>query len=179
MKTMDFDLWSLPRHSDPEEPRVSMTEEELQEKIRRIKEKGELTATQRNKQEKQQLVEIDPMVAELKELAKLIPQEEEENLEQALKKAEAYYKAIPMYDWGARINSNEQDMSQKYGSRITSELRRCHRDGYHIPKSLIADMHRIHDERSRKHLMKWEARVWFGKNQKSCRWTSEKCSIRI
>jgi hypothetical protein len=86
------------------------------------------------------------LAAELKELRKLIPVEEID-FEEALRESVAYYKAIPMYDWGAREKSNEYDMSQKYGSKITNEISRCEREAERIPKSLIADMHRIHEGR--------------------------------
>jgi len=93
--------------------------------------------------------EHDSLVRELDELRKLMPREKI-SLEEAMREAEAYYKELQMYDWGARTMSNEHDMTRKYGSQIINEIRRCQWDCERIPKSLIAQMHRIHEGKSRK-----------------------------
>jgi hypothetical protein len=147
MKPEERSTWIGQGHSTMEPRRDPMTDEEIEQLSRRLKESGEIAAAQRLKQREKQDIEVKQLVAELHELRKLLPQEEID-FEEALRESEAYYKAIPMYDWGAREKSNEYDMSQKYGSKIINEIRRCEQDAQFIPKSLIADMHRIHEGRA-------------------------------
>jgi hypothetical protein len=81
---------------------------------------------------------------ELQELSKLIPREEE-SVEEAIRESIEYYKSIPMYDWGEKQKSNEHDMTEKYGSKYVKELKYYQYEGLQIPKSLICDLHRIHE----------------------------------
>jgi hypothetical protein len=68
-----------------------------------------------------------------------------EELEEQKRDAMAYYKAIPMYDWGSGEVSNEHDMNQKYGSRYVNALWDCELHAKRVPKKLISDLHRIHE----------------------------------
>ena len=81
---------------------------------------------------------------ELQERVKRIPMELE-SPEEAIEESIKYYKSIPMYDWGAKQQSNEHDMTEKYGSEYVNELKQCEYEGPPIPKSLICDLHRIHE----------------------------------
>ena len=146
MKPEERSMWVGQGHSTLELTREPMTDEETEKLSRRLKERQELAAAKKQKEREKKDLEVKQLAAELKELRKLIPVEEID-FEEALRESVAYYKAIPMYDWGAREKSNEYDMSQKYGSKITNEISRCEREAERIPKSLIADMHRIHEGR--------------------------------
>jgi hypothetical protein len=115
MKTEERSAWAPRHHSNPRTTKIPMTDDE-----------------------------ITRLVAELDELRKSMPKEKID-LQEVLRESESEYKALAMYDWGAREMSNEHDMSKKYGSKITNEIRRCQWDAESIPKSLIADMHRIHE----------------------------------
>ncbi len=140
-------ICAKPSGCTSEAPICQMTDEEIEEFKRKLEEKSEIEAAQRRIQREKEDAEVTELMAELTELRKLVPREEI-NLEEELREAEAYYKGVPMYDWGAREMSNEHDMSQKYGSKITNEIRRYLSDAERIPKSLIAEMHRIHEGRS-------------------------------
>ncbi|RLB27577.1 MAG: hypothetical protein DRG87_11125 [Deltaproteobacteria bacterium] len=69
----------------------------------------------------------------------------QEELEEQKQEAMAYYKAFPMYDWGAGEVSNEHDMSQKYGSRYVNAIWDCELHAKRVPKRMISDLHRIHE----------------------------------
>ena len=144
MKTKEECMWTAQGHSTHKPTREPITDEEVEEFSRKLKEQEEIRAAEKQKQREKEDAEITRLVAELDELRKLMPKEKID-LEEVLRESEAHYKALPMWDFGAREMSNEHDMSQKYGSRITNEIRRCQWDAEHIPKSLIADMHRIHE----------------------------------
>jgi hypothetical protein len=88
--------------------------------------------------------DITKTYRELQERVKQIPMELE-SPEEAIEESIKYYKSIPMYDWGARQQSNEHDMTEKYGSEYVNEIKQCQWDCLPIPKSLICDMHRIHE----------------------------------
>lgn len=126
----------------------TITEKEREELLEKLNEKcrieNEQSLKEKQKQKEKSDREVARLMAELNEMRKLLPQEEID-LQEVLREAEAEYKALPMHDFGAKEMSNEHDMSQKYGSRITNEIRRCQWDAEPIPKSLIADMHRIHE----------------------------------
>jgi len=81
---------------------------------------------------------------ELKELRKLIPQEEDD-WEEIKRQAVEYYKDIPMHDWGAGQDSNEHDMLKKYGRKYINTIRHCEHEGWPISKNLISNLHRIHE----------------------------------
>jgi len=146
MKTEERSMWTAQGHSAPEPTMEPITEEKLEQLTRRWKEAEQIAEAQKQKQREEDDAEVRRLMAELNEMKKLLPQEEID-MEEALRESEAYYKAIPMYDWGAREKSNQYDLSQKYGSRITNEIRRCQSDAQRIPKSTIAEMHRIHEGR--------------------------------
>jgi len=68
-----------------------------------------------------------------------------EELEEQKQEAMAYYKAFPMYDWGAGEVSNEHDIRQKYGSRYVNAIWDCELHAKRVPKRMISDLHRIHE----------------------------------
>jgi len=65
--------------------------------------------------------------------------------EQEIKEAIEYYKSEPMYDWATKQMSNQQDMTDKYGSELVNEILRHEYDCERIPSSLISDLHRINE----------------------------------
>jgi hypothetical protein len=144
MKTEEGFDWKAPSPTTAETSENSMTDEEIEEFSRRLKQAGVTAEAQRQKKRQMDDEEIRRLAADLEESRKLLPKEEID-LEEIKRESEAEYKSIPMYDWGARKESNEHDMVMKYGLKIVDELRRCKWDAEHIPKSLIADMHRIHE----------------------------------
>jgi len=144
MKTEEGFDWKAPSPTTAETSGNSLTDEGIEKFTRRLRESEEIRAAKKQKEREKKDLEVRQLVAELEELRKLIPREEID-IEEIKREAEAEYKSIPMYDWGARKESNEHDMVMKYGLKIVDELRRCKWDAEHIPKSLIADMHRIHE----------------------------------
>ena len=131
-------------HSTPEPTAEPITEEKLEQLTRRWKEAEQIAEAQKQKQREKDDAEVRRLMAELEESRKLLPQEEID-WEEAIRESEDYYRGIKMYDWGAKEQSNHYEISQKYGSRIANEISRCRWDGVDIPKSLIAEMHRIHE----------------------------------
>jgi len=65
--------------------------------------------------------------------------------EQEKKEAVEHYKATPMYDWATKMKSNQQDMTDKYGSEIVNEILECDRNCVKIPSYLIHEIHCIHE----------------------------------
>jgi len=133
-------------HPAVEEPRARITDAEIEEFRRKLEERTEIEVAKRRKQREKDDAEVRRLMADLKEHRKLLPKEEID-LEEAKRESVAYYKAIPMWDWGAKVKSNEHDMYQKYGSGIINKIKRCVDDAIGIPKSTIAEMHRIHEGR--------------------------------
>jgi hypothetical protein len=141
MKAKERALQTAQGQPVPETTGHTLTDKDFEQFRRRLK-----GASKNEAARKQQDLEVMQLMAELNERTKSMPLEELDP-EEVQKECVAYYKAIPMYDWGAKIISNEHDMSQKYGSRIIDQIRTYQRDAQPIPRSLIADMHRIHEGR--------------------------------
>lgn len=88
--------------------------------------------------------DITKTYRELQERVNQIPMELE-SVEEAIRESIEYYKRIPMYDWGAKQKSNEHDMTEKYGSKYVKQLNYYKWEGLPVPKSLVSDLHRIHE----------------------------------
>ena len=138
----------VPLRQQDERP---MTEKEREEFLEKFKEKcrieEERYLREKQAQKEQSDREVARLYAELQERtkeARRLPFDWEE-WERECKEEEEYDKGVPMWDWGARQQSNRHQIIKKYGSAIAEKLWFFNFKGEFVPKEIVAEMHRIHE----------------------------------
>ena len=138
----------VPLRPQDERPMTDQEREKILEKLRekyRIENERHLREKQAQKEKSDR--EVARLYAELQERtkeARRLPFDCEE-WERECKEEEEYDKGVPMWDWGARQQSNRHEIIKKYGSAIAEKLWLFKHRGESVPKEIVAEMHRIHE----------------------------------